>query len=86
MRFEWDANKASRNFVKHGVTFREAIEVFYDTNAFEGYDALHSSNETRFFIIGFSNRRLLLVIYVHIADDMVRMISARKATKAEHDL
>ncbi len=62
MRFEWDADKAASNFVKHGVSFSEAMEVFYDPNALEGYDAAHSSVEARFFTIGLSSRRLLFVI------------------------
>lgn len=83
MRFEWDASKASASFAKHGVSFREAVEVFYDPNALEDYDAKHSTNENRFFIIGLSSRRLLFVIYAEIAEGTVRIISARKATMAE---
>ena len=69
MRFEWDANKASANFVKHTVTFDEATEVFYDQNAVEGIDALHSDDETRLFVIGFSTRRLLFVVFVETIQD-----------------
>lgn len=82
MRFEWDADKASVNFVKHKVTFGEAIEVFYDPNALEDYDAGHSKTEARFSIIGLSSRRLLFVIFAE-TEDKVRIISARKATRAE---
>lgn len=85
MRFEWDANKASANYLKHKVTFNEAIEVFYDPGALEDYDAGHSTIETRFFIIGLSSRRLLYVVFVE-NDDKVRVISARKATKPEREL
>ena len=83
MRFEWDATKASVNFLKHKVTFAEAIEVFYDSNALEDYDAGHSTSETRFSIIGLSSRRLLFVVFAEDAADTVRIISARKTTKAE---
>ena len=86
MRFECDANKASANFAKHGVHFKEAVEVFYDPNALEDYDAKHSTNETRFFIIGRSIRRLLFVVYAEVADDTVRIISARKATTTERKI
>lgn len=86
MRFEWDANKALINFAKHGVNFREAKEVFFDPNAIEGYDAFHSTDETRFFIIGLSNRRLLFVVYVERSNDIVRLISARKASKTERKI
>ena len=86
MRFEWDANKASTNLSKHGISFDEAMEVFYDPNAFERYDELHSSDERRFIIVGFSSRRLLNVAYAESVDDTVRLISARKATRAEQDI
>jgi uncharacterized protein len=86
MRFEWDANKASVNFEKHKVTFGEAIEVFNDPNALEDYDAGHSTTETRFFIIGLSSRRLLFVVFAEEIHDEVRIISARKTTKAEREL
>ena len=84
MRFEWDATKASLNFLKHRVTFGEAIEVFYDPNALEDYDAEHSTSETRISITGFSSRRLLFVVFTEDSDK-VRIISARKATKAERE-
>ena len=85
MRFEWDATKASVNVLKHKVTFAEAIEVFYDPNALEDYDAGHSTSETRLSIIGFSSRRLLFVVFTE-DKDKVRLISARKATKTEREI
>lgn len=86
MRFEWDANKASANIAKHGVSFEEAMEVFYDPNALERYDELHSITEGRFSVIGLSSRRLLNVAYAERANDTVRLISARKATTAEREI
>ena len=86
MRFEWDANKALINFAKHKISFQEATEVFSDPNALEGYDTLHSTNETRLFIIGFSTRRLLRVVYVERSDDMIRLITARKANNIERKI
>jgi uncharacterized protein len=86
MRFEWDANKAWANFLKHGVSFNEAMEAFYDPNAVERYDDLHSDDESRFSIIGLSSRRLLLVAYAERAQDTLRIISARKATGTEREL
>jgi uncharacterized protein len=83
MRFEWDAKKASKNFAKHGVSFDEAAEVFYDPDAVEGYDARHSTMEARFFIIGLSTRRLLFVVYAEADGDVIRIISARKASMTE---
>lgn len=83
MRFEWDDEKAISNLEKHGVSFGEATEVFYDPNALEEYDTEHSDEENRFFIIGLSSRRLLYVIYAERTGDVVRIISARRADKAE---
>lgn len=83
MRFEWDDQKARENLKKHGVTFGEATEVFYDPDALEGYDIEHSGIEQRFFIIGLSSRRLLYVVYAERVGDVVRIISARKANRLE---
>lgn len=85
MKFEWDDEKAQANLEKHGVSFGEATEVFYDPNALEDYDSEHSEDEARFFIIGLSSRRLLYVIYAERTGDVVRIISARKADKAERE-
>lgn len=80
IKFEWDINKEKLNIENHGVSFEEATEVFYDTKAVQGFDAEHSENEERFYIIGFSSRRLLFVIYAEKVDlDTVRIITARKA-------
>ena len=86
MRFEWDANKASTNLAKHEVTFDEGTEVFYDPNAVEGFDILHSASESRFFVIGLSTKRLLFVVYTETAQDTLRIISARRTTKSERDI
>jgi uncharacterized DUF497 family protein len=83
VKFEWDDEKAHANLENHGVSFGEATEVFYDPNALEDYDPDHSDEENRFFIIGLSSRRLLYVIYADRTGDIVRIISARKADKAE---
>jgi uncharacterized protein len=85
VRFEWDDEKAISNLEKHGVSFGEATEVFYDPNALEGYDPEHSDEENRFFIIGLSSRRLLYIIYAERTGDVVRIVSARRANKAERE-
>ncbi len=66
MRFEWDDQKAVENLAKHGVTFGEATEVFYDPNAVEVEDDEHSLDETRFVIIGNSTSRLLFVVFAYM--------------------
>ena len=83
MRFEWDPNKASENLRKHGVSFEEAKEVFNDPNRIEDSDLEHSEEESRFLTIGFSSKRLLFVVYCERREDVTRIISARKVTKAE---
>jgi len=86
VKFEWDDQKAISNLEKHGVSFGEATEVFYDPNGMEDYDAEHSETETRFFIIGLSSRRLLYVIYAERTGDVIRIISARKADQIEQQI
>ena len=86
MRFEWDANKALINIVKHKISFREAAEVFDDSDAVEFYDTFHSENEIRFSLVGFSSRRLLFVVYTVRSTNTIRLISARKTTEAERKI
>jgi uncharacterized DUF497 family protein len=83
--FERDQTKADINHSKHGVTFEEAVSVFYDDEAIEFYDEDHSGWEDRFLLLGMSaNLRLLLVCHCHRAGaSVIRIISARKATKRE---
>ncbi|HEX9961432.1 MAG TPA: BrnT family toxin, partial [Pyrinomonadaceae bacterium] len=75
MKFEWNEEKAAANLKIHGVSFEEAIEVFFDPNAVEGFDSKHSIRENRFYIIGFSSRRLLYVVYAEkLRDNVIRLI------------
>jgi uncharacterized DUF497 family protein len=86
VRFEWDDQKAIENVGKHGVTFGEATEVFYDPNAVEGEDAEHSHAESRFFIIGYSSSRILFVVFAERIGNIIRIISARPPTPSERML
>ena len=84
LTFEWDADKAASNIAKHGVTFDEARTVFGDPLAVIFDDEEHSLDELREIIIGHSVlRRLLLVSFTERGDEVVRIISARKANKRE---
>jgi uncharacterized DUF497 family protein len=84
MKFSWDPRKADSNFRKHGVAFDEAITVFSDPLALIFDDVVHSEEEHREIIIGASTlRRLVLVCFVERSEDTIRIISARRATKAE---
>ncbi len=86
MRFEWDDEKAIANLDKHGVSFGEATEVFYDPNAVEGEDTEHSFDEARFFIIGYATRRILFIVFAERRDNVIRLISARPPTPTERKL
>lgn len=86
MRFEWDDRKALENVEKHGVTFGEATEVFYDPNAVEGEDVDHSNEESRFFIIGYSATKILFVVFAERLGNVIRIISARPPTPSERKL
>lgn len=85
LRFEWDARKAAINLRKHGVSFEEAKTVFLDEEALLIPDEEHSTEEDRFVIMGFSVQlRILVVCHCHRqSDDIVRIISARKANSTE---
>jgi hypothetical protein len=83
LKFEWAGRKAAANLKKHGVTFDEAAEVFYDPDVVEDYDPAHSGAEDRFFVLGFSSHRLLYVVYAQRSGDVIRIISARPPTPAE---
>ncbi len=85
MRFEWDATKAAANAKKHKVTFEVAQTVFYDDHAVQFFDEEHSGAEDRFLLLGMSSdARLLLVCHCEREDrDVVRIISARRATQGE---
>jgi len=86
MFFEWDPDKAETNFGKHGVSFEEATEVFLDPQAIEEFDDSHSTIEPRYRRIGLSSRRLLLVVFVEQVQNVIRIVSARKATNKEQQL
>ena len=84
--YEWDDNKAQTNFAKHGVSFEEAATVFDDPYARVIADPDHSLEEERFIILRLSmHARELVVCHCLRGDDasIVRIISARKATKTE---
>ena len=83
MEFEWDEDKAAANIRKHGVSFAEAATEFENPLAFIFDDLVHSQEEVREIIIGHSQQdRLLLVCFTERAR-VIRLISARKATKKE---
>ena len=88
LRFEWDRKKAAENQRKHGVSFEEAESAFADEFAILLDDPDHSVGETRFLLLGLSaTLRTLVVSHCYRkADEVVRLISARKATRQERDV
>ena len=84
-RFEWDERKDASNRRKHRVSFEEAQGVFSDEQALLRDDPDHSESEDRFVLLGFSrNLRLLVVHHTYrVEDDVIRIISARRATGVE---
>ncbi|NEN95645.1 MAG: BrnT family toxin [Moorea sp. SIO3I7] len=83
--FEWDNEKNRINKKKHGVSFEEAKSVFYDEKAIQFWDEDHSEIEDRFLLLGISSKmRILLIIHCYREEEsVIRIISARKATKNE---
>lgn len=83
--FVWDSRKNAMNRKKHGISFEEARDVFYDENAIRYFDPDHSEDEDRFLMLGMSTRlRVLVVSHFYMENDTtIRIISARKATKRE---
>jgi len=83
MLFEWNKDKSRQNLIKHDVTFEEASTAFRDKLSMTIPDPLHSEDEDRFVLLGYSeNNRLLVVIHTD-RNDRIRIISARLATKKE---
>ena len=83
--FEWDSSKARTNQIKHGVSFEEAKSVFYDDFAMQFFDDGNSREEDRFLMLGMSNQsKLLLVCHCVREEEVIRIISARKATRKEN--
>ena len=85
LRFEWHSAKSAVNAKKHGISFEEAKSVFSDENAKLISDPDHSDDEDRFILLGISIRlRTLVVCHCYRGDDnIIRIISARKATTSE---
>lgn len=83
--FEWNSSKATTNLKKHRVSFEEAQTVFYDEFAVQFFDDDNSDDEDRFLLLGMSIHSKLLIVCRCEREDgnVIRIISARKATKRE---
>ena len=83
--FEWDQKKSKSNAKKHGVSFEEAQTTFFDEQAIVFDDPDHSNEEDRFILLG-TNHKLNALVVCHFfreKETIIRIISARKATKDE---
>ena len=85
VEFEWDEAKATANLKKHQVSFEEAKSIFFDEFGTQFFDEDHSSDEERFLMLGMSSgAKLLIVCHCERGHGaIIRIISARKATKRE---
>ena len=85
LKFEWNKKKSKANRKRHGVSFEEAQTVFFDENALQFFDPDHSDKEDRFLMLG-TSAKLRVVVVSHCyrsKESVIRIISARKATKKE---
>jgi uncharacterized DUF497 family protein len=85
LKFEWDTRKATANLKKHGISFDESKSAFFDEQAKLIDDPDHSEDEDRFILLGLSHSlRIVVVCHCYRGDDdVIRIISARKATTRE---
>ncbi|NQZ11156.1 MAG: BrnT family toxin [Algicola sp.] len=85
IKFDWHAEKETKNIKKHGISFEEARSVFFDEFAVQFFDQDNSETEDRFLMLGMIIETNLLIVCHCERDDgnTIRMISARKATKKE---
>jgi uncharacterized protein len=83
LEFEWDRKKAATNLRKHRVSFAEAARVFSDVLAYTYADSARSKGEQRYITIGMSDQRRILVVAHVTRVELIRIVSARKATRRE---
>jgi uncharacterized protein len=85
MKFEWDPDKNESNDRKHGVSFEEAMTVWFDEWALISPDQRNSVGELREGIIGVSKSQILILVVFTQRENRIRIISARPVTKRERD-
>lgn len=83
LQFAWDERKAASNQRKHGISFAEAATAFADPHSVTIPDPDHSADEERFILIG-QTGNVQIVVVAHVErGDIIRIISARPATRRE---
>jgi uncharacterized protein len=86
IRFTWDEQKNISNIKKHGISFIEAAKIYFDPERLEIYDRKHSTlDEERWNIIGNTEMKILFVVIFKPTENLIRIISARRATKKEQE-
>lgn len=83
LSFEWNEEKNEINKKKHGISFEEAASVFFDDYARIYFDLAHSSSEERYILIGTIKTAIVVVCHCYVENNIIRIISARKATRKE---
>lgn len=86
LEFEWDENKAEANFRKHKITFEHAKTIFADPFSITISDPKHSAGEKRLIDIGTAADGKVLVVSYTERGQKIRLISCRKATRAEREI
>ena len=84
MRFEWDEAKRLANIEKHGIDFADVPPMF-DGDVFTIEDQRFEYDEIRYITFGLLKFRVIVVAHTD-DDEVIRIISARKATKNEEKL
>ncbi len=81
---EWNYLKSQLNQAKHGISFSEAAQLLLsDALSLDTFDANHSDDEDRLITIGSVDGRIILVVWTEPEGDVIRIVSARKATRRE---
>jgi len=83
VEFEWDDEKEKINLLKHDVAFEDAVEVFLDPYRLENIDDRFEYGEERLTVIGMVQLDVLFVVVTERSKDVLRVVSARRATKLE---
>ena len=83
--FEWDERKNQQNIIKHGIDFSD-VKLMFDQPMLSRIDRRRRDDEIRWTAIGWLRTTLCLVVFSEPAEDRIRLISARKATKTEAKL
>jgi uncharacterized DUF497 family protein len=82
--FEWDEHKNELNIAKHGLDFADSAYIFAGT-IFTRLDVREDYGEERWLATGMLDGRVIVVVYTEPSENVIRMISARKALPWEQN-